>query len=98
MKPVPFPESNVIFAKDQPEYQPLPAHRVGDAMGTVITCWELSDEEIQHIIETKKVWLSVYSFNKPLVHLLLTIQRSDIYSDQELPLMNEEKKEPEKEI
>lgn len=89
MKPIQFPEANVVFAKDQPEYQPLPAHRIGDSMGTVVTCWELSDEEIETIVRTKKMWLSVYSFNKPLVPLLLTVNRSDIYTDPEQPTMTE---------
>ena len=28
MKPVEFPGVNVIFAKDQPEYMPLPAMKI----------------------------------------------------------------------
>ena len=28
MKPVEFKHQNVVFAKDQPEYQPLPALRI----------------------------------------------------------------------
>lgn len=31
MKPVEFPGVNVVFAKDQPEYVPLPAMKVPDA-------------------------------------------------------------------
>ena len=30
MKPVEFPGVNVVFAKDQPEYVPLPAMKVPD--------------------------------------------------------------------
>lgn len=33
----------IVFAKDQPEYQPLPAHRLED--GTVLTRWKLSFKE-----------------------------------------------------
>jgi len=28
MKPVEFEHQNIVFAKDQPEYQPLPALRI----------------------------------------------------------------------
>lgn len=64
MNPVDFPQSNVTFAKDQPEYRPLPAHRT-DA-GIVTSCWELSDEELAEITKTKRIWFSVYTFNQPL--------------------------------
>lgn len=41
MKPKEFKGQNIVFAKDQPEYQPLPALRMPD--GEVITCWGLSE-------------------------------------------------------
>lgn len=31
MKPVEFPGVNVVFAKDQPEYMPLPAMKIPNA-------------------------------------------------------------------
>lgn len=64
MKAVEFAEQNTIFAADQPEYQPLPALRLGDPEGTVISCWELSPEEIEHVQKTGKVWLSIWTFNR----------------------------------
>ena len=39
MKPVEFKHQNVVFAKDQPEYQPLPALRLDTPEGEVISCW-----------------------------------------------------------
>ena len=35
MKPIEFPEQNVVFAKDQLEYNPLPAHRTEDRESAV---------------------------------------------------------------
>jgi hypothetical protein len=37
MTPKQFKEANVTFAKDQPEYQPLPAFRAESQQGEVIT-------------------------------------------------------------
>lgn len=42
MKPVEFPGVNVVFAKDQPEYMPLPAMKIpNDPQGLIITKWQL---------------------------------------------------------
>lgn len=42
MKPVEFPGVNVVFAKDQPEYMPLPAMKIpNDPQGIIITKWQL---------------------------------------------------------
>lgn len=64
MIPIEFEEQNVIFAKDQKEYQPLPAHK--NEAGEVVTCWELSVEEIQEISETGRLYIKVNTFNNPL--------------------------------
>lgn len=40
MTPIKFPEQNMTFAEDQPEYLPLPAYKSKiDPHGNVITCW-----------------------------------------------------------
>jgi len=64
MKPIEFKEQNVVFAKDQPQYLPLPARREEDGM--VITCWKLSFIERVKILFTGKMWLSQLTFNDPL--------------------------------
>lgn len=64
MKPIEFPEQNVVFAKDQPEYQPLPAHKTED--GEVISCWALTWRERLKLLCTGKIWWSVLTFNMPL--------------------------------
>jgi hypothetical protein len=55
MTPIKFPGVNVIFGENQPEYQPLPAMRLPD--GQVITCWQLSDEEIEKISQNRCIYL-----------------------------------------
>lgn len=71
MKPITFPEVNVVFAKDQPEYLPLPAYQEPeDPKGRIITRWELSEAELNQIRETKSIYISVYTFNNPLQPIL----------------------------
>ena len=66
MKPVEFKHQNVVFAKDQPEYQPLPALKLDSPEGEVISCWRMSFKERIKVLFTGKVWVSLMSFNKPL--------------------------------
>jgi len=64
MKPIAFPEHNCVYAKDQPEYLPLPVHRTAD--GKVISCWELTWRERLRVLVSGKLWWSVLTFNTPL--------------------------------
>lgn len=62
MKPVEFPGVNVVFAKDQPEYMPLPAMKIpNDPQGFIITKWQLSPEELERVKETGTIHLSMLS-------------------------------------
>ena len=72
MRPIPFKESNVTFAKDQPEYLPLPAHLT--RAGEVITCWELSLLERIKVALSGKIWLRVLTFGQPLQPLVPEIE------------------------
>lgn len=76
MKPIEFHEQNVVYAKDQPEYTPLPGHKNQD--GDLVTCWELSDEEIKFIVETKQLWLKVKTFNQPLQPIFCSVLKHDL--------------------
>lgn len=74
MKPIEFQQANVVYAKDQPEYLPLPALKVpNDPQGLVITKWELSPEELERLKETGTIYLSMLTFNQPLMPVMLTI-------------------------
>ncbi len=75
MKAVNFKEANVIFAKDQNEYQKLPAFKENKTKeGKVTTCWELSFFERIQVLFTGKIYLSQLTFNKPLQPQKLTIK------------------------
>lgn len=72
MKPIDFPGVNVVYAKDQPEYQPLPAMRFPD--GQVITCWEFTEREKQIIASTGKIYINQLTFNQPLQPLMPQVE------------------------
>src|SRR4029077_6208419 len=66
MKPIEFLGQTTIFAKDQPEYQPLPAHVDSSPQKIVTTCWELTAAEVGIVRLTKRIWLQQYSFGQAL--------------------------------
>lgn len=79
MTPKTFSEVNVIYAKDQPEYNPLPVYK--DEKGTLVSCWELTDEEIERIKMNKCIWLSVMTFNQPLQPMFMTANKSELFTE-----------------
>jgi len=66
MRPSEFKQCNGVFAKNQPQYFPLPVHHVGDEQGRVISCWLCGFRERLRILFTGHVYLSLLTFNHPL--------------------------------
>ena len=64
MRPIELKGQNVVYAKDQPEYVPLPAYRSPD--GLVHTCWLFSIRERIKILYTGKLYWAQMTFNQPL--------------------------------
>ena len=73
-----FPEQNVVFARDHPEYLPLPAHRHHDAAGTITCCWRLSWRERWRVLLTGRIWHQVLTFHQPLQPQLLSLEKPDM--------------------
>lgn len=71
MKPVEFPEHNVVFAKDQPEYLPLPAFT--DERHCV-SCWSLTWRERLALLFTGRLWLTQLNFGGPLQPQLPSVE------------------------
>lgn len=71
----------VVYAADQPQYQPLPAFKCVN--GKILTRWELTDEERRLIAEQGYIYLAVSTFNQPLqpVYLSATPPDSIAYVD-----------------
>ena len=81
MKPIKFNESNVVYGKGQENlYEALPALLFDD--GNVVTCWKLSFKDILRLILTKKLWLCVYTFKKPLQPLFMSTNKRDIFTSK----------------
>ena len=66
MRPIHFPQQNVILAKDQPEYAALPAFRGlipyhqlpgGHNVEEVIAAYRLTEHELETICKSKVVWV-----------------------------------------
>lgn len=64
MKPVEFEGQNTVYAKDQPEYLPLPAHV--DRGGIVTSCWSLTCSERIRVLFAGKIWFQLWTFGSPL--------------------------------
>lgn len=77
MKPTGFEGINTVYAKDQKEYQPLPAMKVDGREGIVVTCWKMSFRERLRVIFTGKVWLSCMTFNQPLQPVKLATTKKE---------------------
>lgn len=76
MKPINFEGFNCTYAENQPEYLPLPAMRFPD--GTVISCWELTDEEVAQLINSKRIYISMLTFNQPLQPLRPAVELTEL--------------------
>lgn len=84
MKPIEFKEQNIVVAKDQPEYKPLPALIGSSNKGEVVTCWQLSFNERLKLLFTGKVWMMLLMFRNsegklnPITPSYLTVDKSDL--------------------
>lgn len=65
----------VTFAKDQPQYFPLPASI--DSDGVVQTEWELTEEELEQLLQGGRIRLTILTFNGPLQPVKLEVLEPD---------------------
>lgn len=65
----------VVYAADQPEYQPLPAFKCVN--GKILTRWEFTDEEKRLVAEQGYIYLAVHTFNQPLQPVYLSATPPD---------------------
>jgi hypothetical protein len=73
MKPVEFSQQNVVFAKDQPQYMPLPAF-VSSNGSLVTSCWRMTwGERLRNLI-TGRVYVSLLTFGQPLQPQIISIK------------------------
>lgn len=59
-QPIAFAEANLLLIgpEGDPSIVPLPTHREG---GRIVSCWQLSGDDLRRVAETGEIWLSVWS-------------------------------------
>ena len=83
MEPIKFDGANIVFGANQPEYRPLPAERVGNAVvGQINTCWEFTPDEIKKVQETGQIYVSLLTFGQPLQPVLVSVDKPDVYDPE----------------
>lgn len=76
MQPIEFKEQNKVFTKPESmtdeQCQSLPVWMGKDTQGVpnIISCWEVTPQELLKINETGKIWLSVCGSGMPPVLLM----------------------------
>lgn len=79
MKIIPFKEQTTVYAEDQAEYLPLPAHRFkDDPQGRIACCWQLGWKERIRVLFSGLVWQQVLTFNQPLQPQKLTVEKPEM--------------------
>jgi hypothetical protein len=62
----------LLIAKDQDEYETLPAVDCGN--GVILTRWEVTEEDLERIKETKSIYIYLWTFGNPVQPLSVTSQ------------------------
>ena len=76
MKLIEFPEQNLVIARNQPQYRPLPAYKYKeDLKGSIICCWKPTWKERFLILFGKPIWHNILTFNQPLQPQLLSLDK-----------------------
>lgn len=71
MKAIEFDGANMKIAEHQDQYNTLPAF-FNIKEGSVIACFELSDEELKAVNETKRIYYKQLTFGKPMNPMLMS--------------------------
>lgn len=77
MKPITFNEQNAVAVGDGCQDLPMHMHD-----GGVISCWELSDEEAEHLKQTGKIWLSVHCRPINIPPVFLTVYEHEVFTEE----------------
>lgn len=85
MNPIRFEGMNCVYAENQKEYLPLPAHKHNDDWKCVSSCWGLTIIERIKILFTGRIYVTLPTFGKPLTPQKLSLEN---------PTKNEVKDEP----
>lgn len=77
MKAIEFPQQTVVLAKNQPQYTPLPIHVNESEYVEATAIFELSDEEIEVIRKTKKIFFTQCTLGSGFKPISITVYKQD---------------------
>ena len=80
MKPVEFKEQNTVFGEGQEEYNDLPAYVGPESCKPVVSCWELTEEELEVVKKTGKIYVQQLTFGKIFQPLFLSENIEDCHA------------------
>lgn len=66
-----------VYAKDQPEYNKLPAIRLDCRQGEVITRWRPNAEELELLNKGESLYLHIWTFGNRLQPILVEVDTAD---------------------
>jgi hypothetical protein len=72
-----FEHLEIVVAKNQPEYEPLPALPVDDAQ-KIITRWRFSWRERLQVLFRGDLYLWVWTFRRPVQPVFLEVSKPDV--------------------
>jgi hypothetical protein len=70
-----FVPKEVVYAKDQPEYQPLPVLKNRD--GVLLSRWSLTEQERAAIAAGADIFLMNWTFHQPLQPVRMEVGECD---------------------
>lgn len=83
MEAIEFEGHNVVIAKDQPQYRPLPAYW-NQEEGSMTFCFKLTEAEIQRIYATGEIWFKQITFGQAMNPIALSTNKEElIYNEQD---------------
>lgn len=82
MKSIEFEGHNVKIAENQPEYETLPAY-YDKQEGSMTFCFELSDDELEQVGKTGKIWIKQLTFGQPMNPIAGSCLKEELISVQD---------------
>lgn len=68
----------VTYAKDQPEYRPLPVAKLHGPSGRVVSRWSFTADERARIASGEDLFIEVMTFGDPLQPILPSVGLVDL--------------------
>lgn len=81
MKAINFEEVNVLIAEDQPQYETLPAY-YNQNEGSITSCFELTEEELEEVKRTGKIYYKQMLFGNPMQPMSLATNLDNLAGEK----------------